>query len=86
MKFALNKIFISIIFFAFLANSALLSAKGPVWKVSKGGQTVYLGGTIHLLSPSDYPLPEEFEEAQLIGVRAELIAVRAAHQVKLSSY
>ena len=39
------------------------AAKAPVWKVSKGDDYVYLGGTIHLLSKSDYPLPEAFETA-----------------------
>ncbi|PKM37197.1 MAG: TraB/GumN family protein [Gammaproteobacteria bacterium HGW-Gammaproteobacteria-10] len=45
---------------------ALLIA-GPVysetslWRVSKGDAELYIGGTIHLLSVSDYPLPEAFE-------------------------
>lgn len=34
-----------------------------VWKASKGGKHFYLGGTIHLLKPSDHPLPQEFTEA-----------------------
>lgn len=38
-------------------------AKSPVWKVSKGDDFLYLGGTIHLLSKSDYPLPKAFEIA-----------------------
>lgn len=38
-------------------------AQSSVWKVSKGTEVVYLGGTIHLLKPSDYPLPAEFEQA-----------------------
>ncbi len=38
-------------------------AKAPVWHVSKDDQTFYLGGTIHLLSESDYPLPEAFDIA-----------------------
>ena len=63
MEFTANRLFIISIFTILIACSAPLSAKGPVWKVSKGGQTLYLGGTIHLLSPDDYPLPEEFEEA-----------------------
>ncbi|MGD7036426.1 TraB/GumN family protein [Methylotuvimicrobium buryatense] len=45
---------------------ALLIA-GPVcsetslWRVSKGDTELFIGGTIHLLSASDYPLPEAFE-------------------------
>lgn len=38
-------------------------AKSPVWKISKGGNHVFLGGTIHLLGKSDFPLPEAFESA-----------------------
>ncbi|MDX1295972.1 MAG: TraB/GumN family protein [Sulfurimonadaceae bacterium] len=42
---------------------SLLHAQTSVWKVSDGRHTMYLGGTVHLLKPSDYPLPEEFYEA-----------------------
>lgn len=34
-----------------------------VWKVSKGSNILYIGGTIHILSPGDYPLPAEYEKA-----------------------
>jgi uncharacterized protein YbaP (TraB family) len=34
-----------------------------VWRVTDGESTVYLGGTVHLLRPEDYPLPEEFDQA-----------------------
>jgi len=34
-----------------------------VWKVSKGDNELYIGGTIHVLSPSDYPLPVEYDQA-----------------------
>ena len=48
--------------------AALLSispaiADTSVWSVRSGDNVIYLGGTVHLLRPSDYPLPEEFEEA-----------------------
>ena len=39
------------------------NAETSVWKATKNGETVYLGGTIHVLRNSDYPLPEEFEKA-----------------------
>ncbi|MXX07452.1 MAG: TraB/GumN family protein [Gammaproteobacteria bacterium] len=47
---------------------SLLQAPGAladtsVWEVSRGDALLYLGGTIHALRPSDYPLPEEFEYA-----------------------
>lgn len=38
-------------------------AKSPVWKISKDGNYLFLGGTMHLLTKSDYPLPKAFEEA-----------------------
>ncbi|WP_221800704.1 TraB/GumN family protein [Oceanobacter mangrovi] len=38
-------------------------ADASVWQVSKNGSHIYLAGTIHLLKPSDYPLPDEYETA-----------------------
>jgi uncharacterized protein YbaP (TraB family) len=34
-----------------------------VWVAQNAGQTVYLGGTIHMLRQSDFPLPTEFQKA-----------------------
>ena len=31
-----------------------------VWPVSKAGNTVYIGGTLHILSPQDFPLPNAY--------------------------
>lgn len=39
------------------------SAETSVWKVSSDTSELYLGGTFHLLKPSDFPLPEEFDQA-----------------------
>jgi len=38
-------------------------AESSVWKISKGSNYFYLGGTVHLLDSSDHPLPEEFSTA-----------------------
>lgn len=38
-------------------------ADTSVWSVRSGDNVIYLGGTVHLLRPGDYPLPREFEEA-----------------------
>lgn len=51
-----------------LAQFALLLATGAaaetsLWKISKGANNVYLGGTVHVLRQSDYPLPTQFESA-----------------------
>jgi len=40
-----------------------LFAETSLWKVSKGSNHVFIGGTIHVLSAEDYPLPVEFEQA-----------------------
>ena len=40
-----------------------ISAASPVWKVSNGNQHTYIGGTFHILSPDDYPLPTAFDRA-----------------------
>lgn len=43
--------------------NAQADAKSPVWKISKSGNHLFLGGTIHLLTNADYPLPTAFETA-----------------------
>ncbi|NQX88485.1 MAG: TraB/GumN family protein [Halioglobus sp.] len=51
---------------ALVLNVLLLQpakASSSVWKVSRGGDYFYLGGTIHVLSFADYPLPSEFTRA-----------------------
>jgi len=40
-----------------------VSAQTMLWKVSYGGHTLYLVGTVHVLRAADYPLPEAFEKA-----------------------
>ncbi len=43
--------------------SLTAQAETSVWKVSLGQESVYIGGTVHLLRHSDFPLPPEFEIA-----------------------
>lgn len=38
-------------------------ANTSLYEISKGEQKIYLGGTIHVLRNSDYPLPVEYEQA-----------------------
>ena len=38
-------------------------AETSVWQVSKNNHQLFLGGTIHVLKKSDYPLPVEFSKA-----------------------
>lgn len=54
-------------------------ADTALWRVSKGDAELYLGGTIHVLSASDYPLPAEFEKAyqlsQLLVLETDMAAM-----------
>jgi len=59
-----------------LLVSVLSFAQTSVWKVSKGGSDIYLAGTIHLLKPSDFPLPQSYytalETADVLYVEADV--------------
>jgi hypothetical protein len=39
------------------------AAESSVWKVQNNTQVIYLGGTVHLLRVSDFPLPQEYDIA-----------------------
>jgi uncharacterized protein YbaP (TraB family) len=43
--------------------STVAFAQTSVWKVSKNGKTLYLGGTVHVLPTDQYPLPKPFDRA-----------------------
>ncbi|MBN1142327.1 MAG: TraB/GumN family protein [Deltaproteobacteria bacterium] len=42
---------------------ASAAAETSMWRVQRGASVLYLGGTCHVLRPSDYPLPKEFDKA-----------------------
>ncbi|KKO45928.1 conjugative transfer protein GumN [Arsukibacterium ikkense] len=44
-------------------SSASVLAATSMWKVSKGDDYLYIGGTVHLLPETAFPLPAEFEAA-----------------------
>ncbi|OZY86998.1 polysaccharide biosynthesis protein GumN [Cellvibrio mixtus] len=46
-----------------LVVSLSVYAETSLYEITKGDQKIYLGGTIHLLRSSDYPLPVEYEQA-----------------------
>lgn len=56
-------------------------ADSSVWKITKGGNYFYLGGTIHLLTQEDHPLPIEFEiayqDARKIIFETDLLATQS---------
>lgn len=51
---------------AILLSSALsnfAAADAAVWKVSNGQNELFIAGTVHILPPSEFPLPTEFDKA-----------------------
>ncbi|MDG4476733.1 TraB/GumN family protein [Thiovibrio frasassiensis] len=57
----MKKILLSIALVFLICTQAW--AESSVWKIQKDNSVMYLGGTFHLLRPSDFPLPPEFAEA-----------------------
>ena len=55
-----------------LLFSQLTFADTSVWKVSKDNRHLYLGGTVHILSNTDYPLPAPFDKAYHLSHRIVL--------------
>ncbi|PKM18581.1 MAG: TraB/GumN family protein [Gammaproteobacteria bacterium HGW-Gammaproteobacteria-15] len=48
---------------ALLLSVSTVQADTSVWQVSKGEQRLYIAGTVHLLPPEQFPLPQEFSQA-----------------------
>lgn len=49
--------------FILLIFPAVCFSETSLWKISKNGNKLFLGGTIHVLKKEDYPLPVEFSKA-----------------------
>jgi uncharacterized protein YbaP (TraB family) len=73
------KILLVISFFSLLFIQGSY-AKTFLWEITKNHQTVYLGGTIHLLGQDDYPLPMEyykaFNKAKIVVFETDINAVK----------
>ena len=52
--------------------SVQVYAGSSVWIVEKGANRLFIGGTIHMLTESDYPLPAVFEKAYNGAVKVVL--------------
>lgn len=52
-----------IIFLTAVVFSVTVYAESSVWKLTSDNNNFYIAGSCHVLSKSDYPLPEEFEAA-----------------------
>jgi uncharacterized protein YbaP (TraB family) len=55
----MKKIFLMLCVF----GMSLAFAESSVWKITKGENTLYIGGSVHTLRTQDYPLPKEFDAA-----------------------
>ncbi|WP_100656776.1 TraB/GumN family protein [Alteromonas flava] len=68
-------LFSSFVIFSVPAYSA------SVWKVTHAGNTVYIGGTVHILSQEDYPLPKEYkaayQKAQKLVFETDMAAIES---------
>jgi len=76
----IRKIVVCLVFVGINFLACNTFAESSVWKVSRGKSYFYLGGTIHLLTADDYPLPDEFRiaynDAGKICFETDLIAVQ----------
>ena len=52
-----------LLFMFFFLYIYLGFAQSSVWEINHNGNTLYLGGSIHVLREEDFPLPREFDEA-----------------------
>ena len=77
-----SSVFLFLFVVVFTGVSSLAPARvygqsgSSVWKISKDGNTVFLGGSIHILRNEDFPLPEEFnrafEESSILVLEANI--------------
>lgn len=69
----MKKFYLTLILGASILNCF---AQTSIWKVSKNGSELYLGGSVHILRPGDFPLPAEydsaFEKAEKIVFEADI--------------
>ncbi len=63
IKSSCKHLFIGASLIAMSFGSFTAQAQSSVWKVSKGNDHIYVGGTVHILPASEFPLPKEFDEA-----------------------
>lgn len=77
----------AISFILSLFISASCFAETSLWRVSKNGNHLYLGGTVHVLSASDLPFPVAFDRAYDLSDKVVLetdMAALADPQIQVS--
>ena len=60
-------LYLLLLFFSLPVNAGT-----SVWTVEKDGNRLFIGGTVHLLTASDYPLPPAYEKAYNGSVKVVL--------------
>ncbi|NRA81583.1 MAG: TraB/GumN family protein [Pseudoalteromonas sp.] len=63
IKKTIKQLFLGTLCIAASITSLTALAESSVWKVSKGNDHIFIGGTVHILPASEFPLPVEFEQA-----------------------
>ncbi len=67
-----------IVFSLLLAAPAF--SETSLWKINRGDSHLLIGGTIHMLKASDYPLPKEYAEAftesELVYFETDMMAIQ----------
>lgn len=63
LQSTLKRISTLLTFTVFYSLSTFAVANSSVWKISKGNDHVFIGGTIHILPEEEFPLPNEFLNA-----------------------
>ena len=75
-------IVICLLALGFVCSNVSIAATS-VWKVSRGNSHVFIGGTIHVLKRSDYPLPNAFDQAYVqadtLVLETDLSSISQAH-------
>lgn len=63
MKFSPRTVSLTLLLTSCLVGVITPAFSASVFKVSNGENTLFIGGTLHLLSENDYPLPDAYDKA-----------------------
>lgn len=58
-----KKVFSATVLMSSCLLATTVQAQSSVWQVSKGNDSLFIGGTVHILPESEMPLPVEFNHA-----------------------
>ncbi len=79
MTLNLSRLFTRLLLLTMISIFSVTSQAASIWKVSKGKEQLLIGGTIHILSKDDFPLPKEydkaFNQAQMLVFETDMAAL-----------